>query len=277
MPHHELKSNAELSLFIESYWHFYSEATSPLILFPDGTFNVIFAFSSFYSHTERRTYRPGVYLCPIRKYPIELHASSGVYGIRFKAFSLINVIGQSSRDLTLLNDMRHFIARSPSLAQLEAHYLSNGHPDECFSLLEQVSFDLLERNLNIHHSLRDKVNYILDKRGNIRVEDMAEDFGVSRQALHKHFKKHLHITPKELAAIWQLNHFFTLRDFEEESLTGLALDAGYYDQAHFINSFKLQFGTSPTKFIKANPELFTLAREIMSRRFNNYYDPEIST
>lgn len=27
--------------------------------------------------------------------------------------------------------------------------------------------------------------------------------------------------------------------------------------------------------MKANPELFNLAREIISRRFNNYYDPEI--
>lgn len=268
----EVKSNAELSLFIESYWHFDSISNAPLVLFPDGTFNVIFAFTSFYSLTEGRNYRPGVYLCPIRKHPIEFRPTSGVYGIRFKAFSLINILGQSRRDLTLLNDLQHFMDRSPALAQLEEHYKSKGSAKECFGLLEQVSFELLEKNLNIHHSLRDKVNYILDQRGNIRVEEMASDFGVSRQALHKHFKQYLHITPKELAAIWQLNHFFTLD--ERESLTGLALDAGYYDQAHFIHSFKLQFGVSPTQFIKSYPELFNFARKTMSRRFNNYYDPD---
>ena len=128
--------------------------------------------------------------------------------------------------------------------------------------------------MNVNLDLRDKVNYILDSKGQIRVEQMAKEFGVSRQALHKNFKQNLLITPKELAAIWQLNHFFTLADQSNDSLTGLAIDAGYYDQAHFINSFKLKFGMSPKQFIKANEQVFNFAKDSMSKRFNNYYDPE---
>lgn len=269
----EKKSSAELSTFIESYWSYTHDGGDELILFPDGTFNIFFAFQPFQLKGNNRFSKPGVYLVPLSSIPVSIQSKDPIYGIRFKAFSLINIVGKSS-PLTLLNDLDSFASRSPSLQQVKNSFDEEKSMEEITVELEKIAFDLLNSRMNVNLNLRDKVNYILDNKEQVRIDEMAKDFGVSRQALHKGFKNNLLITPKELAAIWQLNHFFTLADEGEESLTALALDAGYYDQAHFINSFKLKFGMSPKQFIKSNSQVFDFAKDSMSKRFNNYYDPE---
>lgn len=270
----EKKSSAELSTFIESYWCYDGRGINDLVLFPDGTFNIFFAFHPFQLRSNNRIFKPGVYLIPLSSVPVTINSSQNVYGIRFKAFSLLNIMGGAGNELTLLNDLDAFTTRSPTLKHIQEKIDADQTIEEISVELEKVAFELLNKEMNVNLDLRDKVNYILDKKGQIRVDEMAKDFGVSRQALHKNFKKNLLITPKELAAIWQLNHFFTLADNSTDSLTGLALDAGYYDQAHFINSFKLKFGMSPKQFIKSNSQVFNYATQNMSKRFNNYYDPE---
>ena len=50
---------------------------------------------------------------------------------------------------------------------------------------------MLNKRFQVNLSLRDKVNYILDLKGQIKIGDMAKEFGVSRQALHKSFKQNL--------------------------------------------------------------------------------------
>ena len=270
----EKKSSAELSKFIESYWCYSADGLNDLVLFPDGTFNIIFAFHPFQLPLNKRTFKPGVYLIPVSSIPVTIKSKHSVYGIRFKAFALLNIMGKAATQLTLLNDLDGFITRTPSLKLIQSLLDYDQNIDEITSVLEQVAFELLSKEMNVNLNLRDKVNYILDSKGKIRVDEMAKEFGVSRQALHKNFKNNLLITPKELAAIWQLNHFFTLADQNDDSMTGLAIDAGYYDQAHFINSFKMKFGMSPKQFIKSNARMFDFAKDSMSKRFNNYYDPE---
>ena len=269
----EKKSSAELSTFIESYWSYKASGIDDLVLFPDGTFNIFFAFEPFQLIGNNRFSKPGVYLVPISSVPVSIKSDATIYGIRFKAFSLLNIVGKSTQ-LTLLNDLDSFTSRSPTLKHVQESIDRDQNIDEITVELEKIAFELLSKQMNVNLHLRDKVNYILDNKGQIRVDEMAKDFGVSRQALHKNFKQNLLITPKELAATWQLNHFFTLADGSDDSLTGLAIDAGYYDQAHFINSFKLKFGMSPKQFIKTNAYVFDFAKDSMMKRFNNYYDPE---
>ena len=214
-------------------------------------------------------------MVPISSRPIEIFSQSEMCGIRFKAFSLHNLFSKNISQLGLINNMETLYAKEHALKGFRNMFKGKKDPEEITSLLEVVAFELLNKNFHVNQHLRDKVNYILDLKGQIRISDMADEFGLSRQGLHKHFKQNLLISPKELSAIWQLNHFFTLSSESDDSLTGKAIDAGYYDQAHFIHSFKQKYGVTPSHFMRANSGLFTYAKENMARRFNNYYDPEV--
>jgi len=271
----EEKSKAELSAFIESYWRFESNGINDLFFFPDGTFNIFFATEQFVLKNDMTIHAPGVYVVPISSCPIEVFSQQELYGIRFKAFSLHNVFSQNISQLGLINNMETLYSKEHALKSFRNMFKGKKDPEEITSLLEVVAFELLNKNFHVNGGLRDKVNYILDLKGQIRISEMADEFGLSRQGLHKNFKQNLLISPKELSAIWQLNHFFTLSSENDDSLTGKAIDAGYYDQAHFIHSFKHKYGVTPSHFMHANTGLFTYAKENMARRFNNYYDPEV--
>ncbi len=271
----EEKSKAELSTFIESYWCFDGEGREEHVLFPDGTFNIFFASDSFIVGNNQAVYRSGMYLVPISSIPVRLFSRKPIYGIRFKAFSLHNLFKSNLRQLDLVNNMEALCAGEKNLRRFRSLFEGKNEVPEIIAALELVAFELLCKNLEVDRHLREKVNYILDQKGQVRVNDMAKIFGLSRQGLHKHFTCNLLVSPKELSAIWQLNHFFTISNEGEDSLTGYALDAGFYDQSHFNRSFRERFGTTPSQFIRNNHKAFVYARESMVRRFSNYYDPEV--
>lgn len=267
----EIKTNAELSSYIECYWKSNSILGEELTIFPDGTFNVIISSHDFYIGKLKKRYVKGSYLIPITLNPIRIKTIGSVYGIRFKAFSLQNIVGNKPKFLGSINELT---GTSRTCGNLEGIINNQRNLEFISDSMSEFSFELLNKNYALNSSLRDKVNYILDRKGNIKVSELCSDFGISRQALHKFFKVHLGISPKELATTWRLNHFFTLIN-DTDSLTESALDAGYFDQAHSINSFKSKWESSPNSFKKNQNDLLQIAKTNMKNRFNNYYDPII--
>ncbi|MBK9190446.1 MAG: helix-turn-helix domain-containing protein [Crocinitomicaceae bacterium] len=268
----ELKSKAELSKFIESYWSFDGHDGVEMILLPDGTFNVLIAEQSFIS--ELVEYPRGVYISPLLIQPIKIVTNGRIYGIRFKAFSLSNVIGKNASQVDAITELEHLIKQPKNLNNWFQQFDFSTDLSIKKTSLENAAFDLLNHQYGLNEQLRAQVNYILDRKGNIRIEELCSEAGISRQGLHKNFIQHLGIGAKALATTWRLNHFFTLMS-DDNKLTHSALDAGFYDQAHSIHTFKNHWQLSPGIFQKTNPVLFTYAKEVMSKRFSNFYDPEI--
>ena len=85
---------------------------------------------------------------------------------------------------------------------------------------------------------------LADARDEASVFAVAAVLGVSERQLERRFLARIGVTPKRFA---------TLRRFERAvarataapSLTAAALDAGYYDQSHFIREFRRFVGASP--------------------------------
>ena len=268
----ELKSKAELSKFIESYWSFDGHNNGQMILLPDGTFNVLITEQSFFS--DNIEYPKGVYIVPLLLQPVTIFTPGLIYGIRFKAFSLSNVIGKNASQVDTITELEQLIKQPKNLDNRLKQFDFSSDLSIKKTSLENAAFDLLNHQYGLNEQLRAQVNYILDRKGKIRIEEMCNDANISRQALHKNFIQHLGIGAKALATTWRLNHFFTLMS-NESKLTHSAIDAGFYDQAHSINTFKNHWQLSPGIFQKTNPVLFSYAKEVMSKRFSNFYDPEI--
>jgi AraC-like DNA-binding protein len=85
--------------------------------------------------------------------------------------------------------------------------------------------------------------------GAIRVRALATDLGVSQDALEKHFRRIVGASPKQFATIVRLRQAVELSR-QSPSLTALALDAGYYDQSHFIRDFRAITGDAPGHFFQ---------------------------
>jgi AraC-like DNA-binding protein len=85
--------------------------------------------------------------------------------------------------------------------------------------------------------------------GALRVRTLAQALGVSQDALEKRFRRTVGSSPKQFATIVRVRQAVELSR-ESPSLTALALDAGYYDQSHFIRDFRAITGDAPGHFFQ---------------------------
>lgn len=90
---------------------------------------------------------------------------------------------------------------------------------------------------------------IREAKGNIRIAALAERLHISQSRLEKRFRKLVGATPRKFASIVRLQSVLQTPS-EGNELTGIALDAGYFDQAHFIHDFKAFTGQTPERFFR---------------------------
>lgn len=266
----EIRAIGEWSRWVESYWEVLSE--SDVWLPPDGTFQLLYSPAPFVlKGVETERLAPGWYLLLLHQRSLQLTLEQAVWGLRLKAFALPLFLSSP-----LLEPQRRaeYIALR-SHAPVVQHITTRLQPDMSLAdrlpLFQLLLQELLHRD-QLREGLRDKVNYILFKKGQVSIEEMSKEFGISRQALHKHFVQSLQISPKSLANIWQFNHFLSLIQ-AEDSLTASALDAGYYDQAHGIRDFKQRLYFPPSQLLKSHNASLDFARQCIQKRFGGEYDP----
>jgi AraC-like DNA-binding protein len=91
---------------------------------------------------------------------------------------------------------------------------------------------------------------LLESDGAAPIGELAAELGWSRRHLAVRFRDELGMPPKALARLLRFERAVKrLRAGDE--LADLALDAGYYDQAHFNRDFRAFAGTTPTAFLAA--------------------------
>jgi len=92
---------------------------------------------------------------------------------------------------------------------------------------------------------------IYKNNGNIRIKDLLELLHTSQSPLEKRFRQVVGASPKKFAAIVRFK--YTLQRYNaQHSFTELGFDAGFYDQAHFIKTFKNFTGETPESFFSTS-------------------------
>jgi AraC-like DNA-binding protein len=87
--------------------------------------------------------------------------------------------------------------------------------------------------------------------GNIRMKKLIETLYISQDAFEKRFRKVVGTTPKQYASIVRLQSL--TKELKKGSrFSDLAIDAGFFDQSHFNNDFKLFTSYTPSDFSRLN-------------------------
>jgi AraC-like DNA-binding protein len=93
---------------------------------------------------------------------------------------------------------------------------------------------------------------LVQTNGGASVEALAEEVGWSRRHLFARFREHTGLPPKVFARILRFQRAATLMAAPDgPSLCEIALDCGYYDQAHLNRDFRAFAGRTPTELMAA--------------------------
>lgn len=89
---------------------------------------------------------------------------------------------------------------------------------------------------------------ILADPGITRVEQLCALAGCSRRTLQRLFREYVGVTPKWVLQRVRLHEAAERMAAGERDWAGLALELGFFDQAHFIKAFKAVIGRSPADY-----------------------------
>jgi AraC-like DNA-binding protein len=94
------------------------------------------------------------------------------------------------------------------------------------------------------------VGEIIDNNGFLHVKELSLAEYYSERHLNRLFNRHIGMNIKLFSRIVRINNTIGQLQNSKSNVTLLAQQAGFYDQAHFINDFKTLCGVSPIVYLK---------------------------
>lgn len=86
-------------------------------------------------------------------------------------------------------------------------------------------------------------------KGDVRIRELAEQLHISQSPLEKRFRQAVGASPKKFASIVRLRYLLNHYD-PDGSTAEMGYEAGFYDQAHFIRTFREFTGETPEVFFR---------------------------
>lgn len=108
------------------------------------------------------------------------------------------------------------------------------------------------RSRSVHPATHAAGMLLHDARGRLRVDDLAEAADVSPRHLRELFLREVGVPPKRLARILRFREALErLATAPAIDLTRLAIDCGYYDEAHLYRDFRALATMTPVDYLTA--------------------------
>jgi AraC-like DNA-binding protein len=94
---------------------------------------------------------------------------------------------------------------------------------------------------------------ICETQGNIRIEDLSYELGISRQYLSRTFTAEVGLSPKVYSRVMKLKatNNILISNNSSISYANLAMEQGYFDQAHLIAEYQSLVGLTPYEYKKS--------------------------
>lgn len=117
-------------------------------------------------------------------------------------------------------------------------------------LIDKIQRFLLIEILSTHTDdmIKEAIHEIISNQGSVSIKKIIDKLQISRDSFEKKFRKQVGTSPKKFSNIVRFRNIFE-NNHKKTTLTQIGLNAGYYDQSHFIKDFKIITGKKPSSFL----------------------------
>lgn len=251
------------AFFIKKLWTLDNSTNQQPVLqksiLPNGCFNIaiINGQGVLVRHQNAaKQLTKGVYYCGQMTKAIQVDIMPGTKATMIQLFPWTPVHFLLPAVLSAFTDSIIPIHELPSNLPIQWDYLLELYNE---SQIHRYVVTQLSRSVRQNADSRlitDACRLMLERSGNIAVVALSTELRCSTRHLQKLFKAYVGLSPKDLAVIIKLREsvddIVYPHDIHHAKLTDLALSNHFYDQAHFIKTFRSIAGTSPRKFNPLN-------------------------
>ncbi len=266
MNYQQYNATEILQPFIKCFWSLDAPASTTVEkqrIVPDGCMELIFHYGDLYkqfledgsSITQPRCFVFGQITSSLEIAPTGV---TGIIAARFHPDGFLPFssypIQQMENKAIALNQL--FGDESIPLEQTVLHASTNEERIQFISGFLITRLQTAEVRDRITQS---GIDALMQSNGQMNIHELAEQLNINRRQLERKFSSAIGLSPKQLSKMIRLQN--TLKMMEQKqftSLTSLAYENSYYDQAHFIKDFKEFTGISPRQFYAANLKMSAL-------------------
>lgn len=252
MHYSEIKAKPPLNRFVECFWTLAGDsangAQQPERILPDGCVELILNFADQFSQHDdgEQQLQPRNLVVGQMTGPILISPTGRVQllGIRFHPGGTVPFFGVPMYELT---------DRLVELGSLASELESNLVDITCDLPQLSQKIEAVE-NFLARYLLRYKYHSwttalagkIVDQGGLISIDQLATDAGISSRQLERRFQREVGLGPKLLSRILRFQQVFRAVERCDGAWAPVALECGYYDQAHLIRDFNQFAGQTPS-------------------------------
>ena len=256
MTHHTYLPSPALSPFIEFYRTIELEGNQYQSLsfldYPRTAMDIVFCFDGQPVIAPQGkppfTLSPSTFIGNFdRAYQIRFSKKIALLNIRFKANGVYPLTQLPLQELLNSHIELGHIFSSKNF-DLHEQLATLNSAVERIKLIEQYLLPIYQSG-NIHYRFDQALHYINQSRGLMSVSQLANQLNTNYKSLDRWFQKKVGLPPKKFLQLTRFKHILAaLENQQQHDWISLADDYGFYDQAHFIKTFKRFAGCSPTQF-----------------------------
>lgn len=117
-------------------------------------------------------------------------------------------------------------------------------------IIDNFLLDRLKDKTTINNIVKTTIDAMFFSKGSPTISAILKDNLSKRRQIERRFIRQIGISPKQLGKVIRLQTALQLLlNQQSETLTEIAYESNYYDQAHFIKDFKEFTGITPKVFI----------------------------
>ncbi|MCE7040356.1 helix-turn-helix domain-containing protein [Dyadobacter sp. CY312] len=246
----------DLTALVKCYWTLESpKEKTPRrnAIVPDGCMKMIFHYGDVYRHYSENgdcTTLPRCFVIGqlTRHYEVEPAGETGTFFVCFHPNGFLPFATMPIKEMenTAVPLDKLFGSDGQEIAE---KILYAGTTQERIDLIETFLFNRLADKNTADFIVKSTIETILTANGQLTVDELSRKTNTNRRQLERKFSATVGLSPKQLSKTIRLQATLkTLLTQKVTSLTGLAYEGEYYDQAHFIKDFKEFTGITPKEF-----------------------------
>ncbi|MFY7998425.1 MAG: DUF6597 domain-containing transcriptional factor [Candidatus Kapaibacteriota bacterium] len=248
--------SSELKEFVLCYWNLEGDNdTTPIknTIVPDGTMKLIFHYADTYKHHPKNGESIVLPKCFLigqltQPYIVEPLGVTGSFVVRFhpSGFLPFTTIPIKEMENTAVPIATLF---GEDGAEIGEKILHAQDTFERIRLIEPFLLKRLTDKKTIDFVVKSTIETMFEANGTLTVNECSQKLNINRRQLARKFSSAIGLSPKQLAKTMRIQAALkTLLLKEVPSLTDLAYENEYFDQAHFIKDFKEFTGLTPKEF-----------------------------
>lgn len=266
MNYQTFEPGKDLNTLVKCYWTLDNpKEVNPLrqTIVPDGCIEMIFHYGDLYKQyieNGNNILQPKCFVIGQLTEPLQIEPTgeTGIFSVRFYPegflpFATIPIKKMENKAVSL----EDLFGRDG--IEIEQQILNTNSTSDRIDHIEAFLLSRLATVESIDNIIKSTIETILTAHGQLSVDELSKQSNINRRQLERKFSSAIGLSPKQLSKTIRLQTTLKmLINKKFTSLTALAYEGEYYDQAHFIKDFREFTGLTPKEFYGNNLKMSSL-------------------